>query len=125
MQSARWFAVPMTSNELRDRFAERLGECSDDAVIETAPGWLPLIAHALCEIESEFAGRPWRVLQIKEKFGELRIYTSPPSYAARGVRDESTRTCMGCGAPADPVKIDGWVSTLCELCATRRRRTTP
>ena len=114
--------MPISSSELRKRFAERLSECFDDAIIDTAPGWLPLIARALSEIECELEGGPWRVLQIKEKFGELRIYTSPASDAGRRIRDESTRTCMDCGAPADQVKIEGWISTLCEICTARMRR---
>ena len=111
----------MTSQEIRDRYAEQLRDCVDDEIIDAAPGWRPLIERALADIELDLAGKPWRVLQIKEKLGELRIYTSPPSAAARGVREASEETCMKCGAAGGYVKLGGWIATLCDTCAQRLR----
>ena len=61
----------------------------------------------------------WAVqaLQIKEKFGGLRFYTSGGDDYTRGIiamaESMSYRTCEVCGSPGEP-RNDGWVKTLCE-----------
>ena len=72
-------------------------------------GWFDLVWR-LCErlepvvaaAEME-AGRPFRVLQVKQKFGGLRFYTSfgndAVSALVEAAEGESFKTCEGCGKP--------------------------
>lgn len=61
--------------------------------------------------------------QIKEKFGELRVYTggiTPEGrQAIRDAEELSYRTCEICGAPGAP-RQGGWIQTLCDKCAKGR-----
>jgi hypothetical protein len=75
-------------------------------------------------VEEEFKLLP-NIQQIKEKFGELRIYldTPLPNMYAWGVVDfaeEMSRvTCEVCGAPGETI-TKGWHKTLCEQHAKER-----
>jgi len=68
----------------------------------------------------------FRFMQIKEKFGELRLYCNC-SDCPDGVFEEivaweekylqlSGRICIGCGKPAKYMSL-GWISPWCEDCA--------
>jgi hypothetical protein len=71
-----------------------------------------------------------RVVQIKEKFGTLRFYTSgvpgsgaepnPFMAAIRTAEALSGRMCETCGGPAKPEGTRGWWRTECEPCKTKR-----
>lgn len=75
-------------------------------------------------VEEEFKLLP-NIVQIKEKFGELRIYLDMPlpNMYAWGVVDfaeEMSRvTCEVCGAPGETI-TKGWHKTLCEQHAKER-----
>lgn len=77
------------------------------------------IQHELDKLKPEVAA-DFRVLQIKEKFGQLRFYTN---WVTEGI-DEiirqyenlSEHTCIECGAPATKVSTD-WISPWCDKCA--------
>ena len=86
-------------------------------------GWFDLLRR-LCErLESvvteaeKRSGPPFRVLQVKEKFGSLRFY---PNYSNDAIAAlfgdaevESTRTCEICGKPGIR-RIAGWIRTRCD-----------
>lgn len=64
----------------------------------------------------------FRVVQVKSKFGTLRVYTSPRisdpeaiwlEGVLQGAAEESARTCEVCGRPGTTLAIGGWYSTLC------------
>ncbi len=64
-------------------------------------------------------GIPVGILQVKEKFGGLRIYTD---YYVKEIEDviieagkESFNTCEECGNTGTLVKLNGWYKTRCEL----------
>jgi hypothetical protein len=77
------------------------------------------VYHAGCE-------RPWdhfRVVQVKQKFGELRFYyTGPPSFeeVVEYATAMSRRICEACGgwavATRPPLNRGIWVATLCLRC---------
>lgn len=86
-------------------------------------GWKPLadLGVQACNLYG------LKILQIKEKFGALRIYTSgnfeDPTYKSlTHILDElewlSTRTCENCGNPGEKVKVNNgyWIKTLCPSC---------
>lgn len=92
------------------------------------PGWKPLLEEldrrfqqVVGEKHSEI-----RILQIKEKFGTLRVYTDLSAFdektrsllhiAITEVEIKSAETCEECGQPGYPKNRHqyGWIKTLCE-----------
>ncbi len=87
-------------------------------------GWRNAFGIAICkEIKKALrkAGyiRKYRIMQIKEKWGELCWYDSgAPKEVFEIIRkyeDISRRTCIECGRPAKYVST-GWVEPYCEEC---------
>lgn len=77
------------------------------------------IQHELDKLKLE-AAADFRVLQIKEKFGQLRFYTN---WVTEGIDEVirryenlSEHTCIGCGVPATKIST-GWISPWCDKCA--------
>lgn len=97
------------------------------------PGWQPILDRAradLLELAPNFDA-----VQIKEKFGELRLYvmtgdgfnpdnTDKFFARARQAERESAEVCEDCGAHADEYYVtnaplgvkNGWYRTLCDDC---------
>jgi hypothetical protein len=77
---------------------------------------------ALLKLREEESNLPV-VLQVKEKFGTLRIYIHNASEAANMVVDYaeslSEVTCEMCGAPGKIYRV-GWHSTLCKEHAVKK-----
>ena len=59
-------------------------------------------------------------VQVKEKFGALRIYTNFGDEAIDSMISLAARlsqlTCDTCGSPGKNILIRGWYQTLCEPC---------
>ena len=61
----------------------------------------------------------FQIIQIKEKFGELRVYfiNSPPNQCVSELismaENLSTVTCEDCGKPGEIVNNDGWLRCQC------------
>ena len=86
-------------------------------------GWFDLLWR-LCErLEPVVAaaeresGRPFEVLQVKEKFGGLRFYTNFSDDTISAFIEiavlESTETCEVCGKPGTR-QGEGWITTRCD-----------
>lgn len=79
-------------------------------------GWQSLIEPLvdLCEENDVY------ILQVKEKFGELRFYTgSAPEYVLDEIDkacDKSREVCENCGKPGKIRSLKGWLKCLCEIC---------
>lgn len=95
--------------------------------IECARGWEGLYKPLIEKCQS-MGGT---VEQVKEKFGGLRFYFSPPSRyltvkenkqwtafhsAVNLAEEQSFKTCEGCGAEGSKHIHGGWIKTLCESC---------
>lgn len=86
------------------------------------PGWYPLIYETLDKIRAivDRDGLDLEVTEIKEKFGELRIYTS--SYTdeiykiIQKASEKSIQTCEICGKYGALTEVNGWWMTRCEKC---------
>src|SRR5436190_19266672 len=75
------------------------------------------------KLEAEITAQPieerdrFRILQIKEKFGRLTVYTadSTPDMdtAIQAAADESTRICEVCGAPGELKERNFWRAPRC------------
>jgi hypothetical protein len=64
----------------------------------------------------------WRITQLKEKFGECRLYCNFGSDELYNIiskyEDVSRKTCIKCGKPATHTSV-GWISPYCEECVKR------
>ncbi len=87
------------------------------------PGWYPIIERLsadLAEIVRHDGLKRFRVVQVKEKFGGLRVYVKGSNERALNriaeAERESELTCEGCGAPSRIRSVDGWLTTVCDDC---------
>ena len=86
--------------------------------IECGDGWYDLIDQ-VCNRLLEFKGVEF--MQVKEKFGELRIYTDglPAEYSDKvwdiigDATEESRTVCEVCGEPGK-IRSLAWIRTLCD-----------
>jgi hypothetical protein len=86
-------------------------------------GWFDLLWR-LCEdletLVTEFeqaSGLQFEILQVKEKFGGLRVYVNDANDAIHQrietAIQESFHTCEVCGQPGT-LREGGWIKTLCD-----------
>ena len=86
-------------------------------------GWFSLI-EAICHLVDQHIANggwkgeePYKFLQIKEKYGGLRVYDHGSDDYIRGVIDAaeslSYRICEICGSPGKTCSSGIWVKTLC------------
>jgi hypothetical protein len=77
-------------------------------------GWAS-IAQQLQERLEPFVAAGGKVLQVKEKFGGLRVYTAGDDLPALDDLCEAAgKTCVECGAPGTMSARYGWISPRCE-----------
>lgn len=83
---------------------------------ECGPGWFQILNTLGAVLEA--AGIT--AVQVKEKFGGLRVYTAgttPEATAAiRAAEAASETTCELCGVPGVNVVANYWMSTRCTGC---------
>ena len=88
----------------------------EDAIQCVGKGWEQLVRRVY---NAKIGlGIPVGILQVKEKWGGLRIYTdyydAELEKTIMQVGEESLRICHDCGSAASLVKKGGWFQTLCE-----------
>jgi len=88
----------------------------EDAIQCVGKGWEHLVRRVY---NAKIGlGIPVGILQVKEKWGGLRIYADyyikEIEEVIREVSEESLKICEKCGAPAGLVKKGTWYQTLCE-----------
>jgi len=90
--------------------------------VECSPGWFNII-YTMCERLSllEHLPEDFSITQIKEKFGDLRVYTSANTIFINSIisdaEKQSAVVCEICGAtPAGHSTINGYLRTLCDTC---------
>src|SRR5208283_513733 len=81
-------------------------------------GWFDLIWR-LCEHIEPLVDKDFYVVQVKEKFGGLRFYTSGTLNGVvyeyiQDAENEAIHTCESCGKPGKLKKINGWYLTACK-----------
>ena len=86
-------------------------------------GWFDLLCRLCRDLEplvTEFeraTGCQFEVLQVKEKFGGLRVHVNDKNDAIRQrieiAQHESCRTCEICGQPGK-LHEDSWIKTVCD-----------
>lgn len=104
--------------ELRDKYSEMFDGYLQGREIECGDGWYDLISNTLEELKS--LNQNVKIIQIKEKFGLLRMYVDGGSKAGKIVFDAERRSaaiCERCGEPGvTSNNKNSWVRTLCEKC---------
>ena len=92
--------------------------------IDINTGWRSIMERLLVRLEAVITTQPvderdrFRILQVKEKFGRLTVYTadSTPEMdaAIQEASEESIRTCEVCGAPGDLKERNSWWAPRCK-----------
>lgn len=95
--------------------------------IEHGDGWYAIVREFAAAAEPFCRETGAHVVQQKEKFGTLTIYTNHGSdeiFAAIAHAEKaSEKICEECGAPAELTMSDrGWCSTLCSDCGSPAMR---
>lgn len=84
--------------------------------IECGDGWY----NILDELFSELNKHDVQLMQVKEKFGGLRVYLNGGSDEVYNLIDKaeekSFKTCESCGNPGKNQEINYWLYTVCEEC---------
>ena len=87
---------------------------------ECDKGWHDLIDRTLELIDSVSKPDNFTITQIKEKFGELRIYYYPANDMIDNIIEfainESLTICEMCGKKGKLRYFYGWYKTLCNEC---------
>lgn len=88
--------------------------------LEIGEGWFPLLEETLDKIRAELQENPiknFRIIQVKEKFGGLRVNTNYSPEAICEIIDEAERKaskiCDVCGKPGK-IRVGGWIVTRCD-----------
>lgn len=133
----------VTNEELLERIFHRFEE-GWGKYIEIRSGWNDLVS--LTDEALSRADPDYRIRQIKEKFGGLRLYVQPSKKLTpvdsftffaiiRHAESISMHTCEMCGDRAgkqredqtyvvvhtESTTIGGWVNTLCTICREKDR----
>ena len=114
LSEMRWPSVPLHMVETQP--LARWG-------LEINTGWRSIMERLLVRLEAMITTQPvgerdrFRILQVKEKFGRLTVYTAESTAdmdeAIQAAADESTKTCEVCGAPGELKQRDHWWSPRC------------
>lgn len=95
--------------------------------VECYDGWLPIIAELFQQIAEREQLQPELVtiLQVKQKFGSLRVYLTPAEPYAdllAAAAKKTAHTCEICGAPGKICSTkDRWWQTVCSMHADERK----
>jgi len=90
---------------------------------ECGDGWGDILRTLADKISSrQEAGRLKRLVQavqVKEKYGRLVVYSSPPDDQVEGLvkeaQESSWSTCEHCGTLAELRRVGGHLTTLCDI----------
>ena len=105
------------ARDLNDLYSQHRGQFSQRfAGFQCGSGWARLIDSTLSELATDCPES--RIVQVKEKFGGLRIYledkTDEPAKAIlRRAEDLSFSVCELCGMPGERIASGGWVRVRC------------
>ena len=90
--------------------------------IECGEGWYNLIDYVSSKLESLY--QDIEVVQVKEKFGGIRIYTNKDTLEAGKIIEfaekESENTCEMCGKKGQMMNYSGWYKTRCHKCKDKK-----
>lgn len=77
------------------------------------PGWASIVKEAVEKLEAKGA----KIVQVKEKFGGLRIYVDRHDDEINSIIEQaewaSEKICEFCGDPGKQVTINHWLHNVC------------
>jgi hypothetical protein len=130
-----WEKVAALWNEVRDKHPRLFND--RDLGTSVGPGWWTLLDEAFSKIDAlldEHPGVTFKVVQIKEKFGGLRVYGDTSSDAddlstlyvkLDAILDEAEQraatTCEVCGEPGEQ-RYGSWIKVLCDKHDAERKK---
>lgn len=107
-----------------ERWPDRFGECIG---CDCPPGWADVVEKTLVQLVEI---PELKIIQIKEKFGGLRLYISNPDGPEEDWRKAAWHVeqaeyvcwfvCQDCGTTKDVSTSGGWRRTLCSGCRDKR-----
>lgn len=137
--------------DIRNRYSDLFDPTNSNTdwmyLITVGPGWWPLVEeycqHTQKLLREHGESGKWYVRQVKEKVGELRIYTRPAPYERLDIDgfpeivqdidpphptpvqdllsdlrakivERANATCEECGEPGGLRVLDGWYRTCCD-----------
>jgi hypothetical protein len=90
---------------------------------DVGAGWFGIIDRTCKKIKKIVKSNPqfdFYFLQVKEKFGGLRLYSTGGNLEIgkliQQAEDESYKTCEECGTKKDVLSEGSWIRTLCSSC---------
>jgi len=111
---------------LKARHWETNKRISDTNALNNMPeGWKRAFGDILCEeldkaIREDGVLEEFTILQLKEKYGELRIYCAPMTdkvaEVVRAFEIISRHVCINCGRPDTPMLMTTWEEPVCKEC---------
>jgi hypothetical protein len=121
-------------DEMIPAYVHEVGYTRLLAKSSVGPGWAKLIDKVFDKLEDLTSGSGQilltpRIVQVKEKFGGLRIYTSgegnhPIDDFVYEIEIESFTICETCGKPGS-LRGGSWYKTLCDEHANGRQTIEP
>ena len=119
----------MTPVEIIDKYPKIFGNRPFDPMktlicfgFEVGKGWIPVLEDGfkkINDIVEKESIDDFRVTQVKEKFGTLRVYTNWSTDPIDKIVQEMEKTCETvCEECGEPGKFytDGWMRVRCETC---------
>lgn len=90
---------------------------------ECDEGWYDLLFR-LCEDIEKAEPEEFKLLQVKEKFGGLRVYYHGGNEVVHklvsAAENESYEICERCGIRENVTSEGSWIFTLCQECRTKK-----
>jgi hypothetical protein len=123
----------MTQSEIIKKYPELFGEPPYDPKeslicfgLEVSVNWLPVLDKGfqqMAEIVKKENLDDFRIIQVKEKFGGLRVYTRYSIDEIDKIIDrmekEVESICEKCGSPEGKWREDGWMRVTCDICEAK------
>lgn len=92
---------------------------------EVGSGWLELITKLIEDIIETKPSKNFSIVQVKEKFGGLRVYTRHGKEEIYNLIDiaekKSYEVCETCG-DTGTLRRDSWYNVSCDLCHAKRKK---
>lgn len=108
-----------------DNIRNLISELNLDGTFDVSvlPGWEIVIRRTverIAEVRDRKDIKNLKIVQIKEKFGGLRIYMNDVDddvdEIIREAEDECSELCSWCAKPGKLINRHGWILNLCDEC---------
>jgi len=116
-----------TEKEIMDKYKrfihpeKPMTECLMCFGFECGEGWFPILDLAFHEMNKLELPKGFEIIQVKEKYGTLRIYVNNYTDEIDRIIEEAEKnaevTCELCSARGMLHRRNGWLRTLCPTCA--------